>query len=203
MTNKEKYKQAFSVLHSPGEMATEVENMVNRKKSRNFRGAAAAVIACLLIAGGSGIVYAADIGGIQRTIQIWIEGDRTDATFEYNTDGTYSMSYLTAEGDEKERSGGGIAYERDGSERPLTEDELLEELNWPEVEYKEDGTVWVYYYDQKIDITDRFQDGVCYVEVSNGDETLYMTVQYQNGWSASPHKYVEPAKRLSEEDHEE
>ena len=113
------------------------------------------------------------------------------------------MSYLTAEGDEKERSGGGIAYERDGSERPLTEDELLEELNGPEVEYKEDGTVWVYYYDQKIDITDRFQDGVCYVEVSNGDETLYMTVQYQNGWSASPHKYVEPAKRLSEEDHEE
>lgn len=203
MTNKEKYKQAFSVLHSPDEMAMEVEKMMNGNKGRKIRGAAAVVVACLLIAGGSGIVYAADIGGIQRTIQIWIEGDRTDATFEYHTDGTYSMSYQTAEGDEKERGGGGIAYERDGSERPLTADELLEELNMPEVEYKEDGTVWVYYYDQKIDITDRFEDDVCYVKVSNGDETLYMTVQYQNGWSASPHKYVEPTKRLSEEEHAE
>ena len=44
MTNKEKYKQAFSVLHSPGEMATEGENMINRKKSRSFRGAAAAAL---------------------------------------------------------------------------------------------------------------------------------------------------------------
>ena len=27
----------------------------------------------------------ADIGGIQRTVQLWIEGDQTDVTFEYNT----------------------------------------------------------------------------------------------------------------------
>ncbi len=189
MTNKEKYKQAFSVLHSPGEMATEVENMVNRKKSRSFRGAAAAVITCLLVAGGSSVVYAADIGGIQRAIQLWIEGDRTDVTFEYDPDGTYSMSYQTEEGDEKVLCGGGVALEDDGSERPLTESELLEHLNMPEVGYEEDGTVWVYYYDQKIDITDRFQDGVCYVKVSNGEETLYMTIQYQNGWCTSPYKY--------------
>ena len=71
----------------------------------------------------------------------------------------------------------------------MTESELLEHLNMPEVGYEEDGTVWVYYYDQKIDITDRFQDGVCYVKVSNGEETLYMTIQYQNGWCTSPYKY--------------
>ena len=35
------------------------------------------------------------------------------------------------------------------------------------VDYKEDGSIWVYYYDQKIDITDQFKDGVCYVQVSN------------------------------------
>ena len=39
-----------------------------------------------------------------------------------------------------ERGGGGIAYEADGTERPLTEEEILEELNEslnaPEVEYK-------------------------------------------------------------------
>lgn len=62
----------------------------------------------------------------------------------------------------------------------------MEELNAPDGRYLEDGTVWIYYYDQEIEITDRFQDGVCYAKVSNGDETLYMTILYQNGWSSSP-----------------
>lgn len=74
----------------------------------------------------------------------------------------------------------------------MTESELLEELNYPEVEYKDDGTVWVYYYDQKIEITDKFENDVCYLKVSNGEEILYMTIIYQDGYSMSPHKYVSP-----------
>ena len=65
-------------------------------------------------------------------------------------------------------------------------------MNQPEVEYQEDGSVWVYYYDQEIDITDQFKDGVCYVKVSNGETTLYMTIVYQNGYCVSPHKYESP-----------
>ena len=57
---------------------------------------------------------------------------------------------------------------------------------------KDDGTVWVYYYDQKIDVTDLFEDGVCYVKLVNGDETLYMTIEYENGYSVSSDKYPEP-----------
>ena len=60
------------------------------------------------------------------------------------------------------------------------------------VDYKEDGSIWVYYYDQKIDITDQFKDGVCYVQVSNGEKTLYMTILYEGGWCTSPHKYESP-----------
>lgn len=196
MTNKEKYKQAFSAMHSPCEMTLEVEKMAILSKKANIRTTVAAIITiCLLITGGSGVVYAADVGGIQRTIQLWIEGDRTDVTFEYHESGTYDMSYETKDGETEELHGGGVAIEEDGTERPLTEEELLEELSWPDVIYEEDGTVWVYYYDQKMEITDQFEDGVCYVKVSNGEETLYMTVLYQDGWCTSPHKYV-PAEAL-------
>ena len=68
----------------------------------------------------------------------------------------------------------------------------MAQLFMPEVEYKDDGTVWVYYYDQKIDVTDLFEDGVCYVKLVNGDETLYMTIEYDNGYSVSSDKYPEP-----------
>lgn len=82
--------------------------------------------------------------------------------------------------------------EADGTERPLTESEILETLNDPVVKYEDDGTVWVYYYDQKTEITDKFEDGICYLKVSNGDETLYMTIKYQDGWCTNPHKYESP-----------
>lgn len=192
MTNKEKYKQAFSVLQSSGEISLEVERMAIMNKKARMRTAAAAVAACVALAGGGGIVYAADIGGIQRTVQLWINGDQTTVTFEYDGDGSFLMSYPSEDGEVKEIGGGGVAVGADGTERPLTEEELLDSLNDPEVEYKDDGTVWVYYYDQKIEITDQFQDGVCYVKLSHGDETLYMTVKYQDGYSTSPHKYADP-----------
>ena len=98
MTNKEKYKQAFSALHSPNEMNMEVEKMKMINKKARFRVAAAAIMVGLLMVGGGGVAYAADIGGIQRTVQLWIEGDQTDVTFEYNTSGTYQMSYQLKDG---------------------------------------------------------------------------------------------------------
>ena len=191
MTNKEKYKQAFSALHPSGEISLEVETMMLKNKKSRFRTAMAAAAACLLLAGGSGAAYVANVGGIQRTLQLWIDGDVTNVNFEYNADGTYTLSYPKEDSVQTEH-GGGVAIGEDGSERPLTEHEILEELNSPKVEYKDDGTVWVYYGEQKMEITDRFQDDVCYVKVSDGEKTLYMTVKYQNGWCTSPYKYESP-----------
>ena len=195
MTNKEKYKQAFSVLQSSDRISQEIERMAIMNKKAKMRTAAAAAAACAVLIGGSGIAYAADVGGIQRTIQLWIQGDQTTATFEYDGEGSYHISYPLENGEMGERGGGGIAYEADGTERPLTEEEILEELNEslnaPEVEYKDDGTVWVYYYDQKMEITDVFEDGVCYIKLTHGEETQYMTINYQKGYGMSPHKYPE------------
>lgn len=60
------------------------------------------------------------------------------------------------------------------------------------MEYEDDGSVWLYYKDQKLDITDRFKDGICYVKLTDGEETLYLTVKYKNGFAMSKSKYVSP-----------
>lgn len=193
MSNQKKYKQAFSTLHASDNFSLEVEKMTMMKKKQLFKNIAAAVAICVLLAGVGTTAYAADLGGIQRKIQLWIYGDLTDVSLEIDSDGSYDMQYTDADGNVQERGGGGVAFNADGTERPLTEEEIMEHLNEPEVEYEDDGTVWVYYYDQKIEITDKFEDGVCYVKLSAGDKTVYMTVKYQNGYAMSESSYISPS----------
>lgn len=42
----------------------------------------------------------------------------------------------------------------------MTEEELWDEINAPEVEYEEDGRVVIHYLNQQLDVTDKFVDGV-------------------------------------------
>lgn len=193
MTNKNKYKQAFSAIHISDEFNLEVKKMTNTGNKRKFNRMVAGIAACVFLIGGSATAYAADVGGIQRTIQLWIHGDQSEVTIDFDADGNYDMEYLDNEGNAVQQGGGGVAINDDGSERPLNEDELLDYLNDPDVVYKDDGTVWIFYYDQKIDITDKFEDDICYATVSNGEETIYMTIEYQNGFLINPYKYVSPS----------
>jgi len=193
MTNKEKYKQAFSAIHASYEFSLEVGKMAKTSKKQRFKQMVATIAVCVLLVGGSVVAYAADVGGIQRTVQLWIHGDQTEVTIHFNADGSYHMEYIDSEGNAAQAGGGGVAINPDGSERPLSEEELLDDLNSPDVRYEEDGSVWIYYFDQTIDITDKFDNNVCYAQVSNGDETVYMTIKYQNGWCSSPHKYPSPS----------
>ena len=167
--------------------------MAMRNKKKTMKTIAAAVATCFILVGGSTTAYAANLGGIQRTVQLWIHGDQTDATITFHSDGSYNMSYPNENGDIIEAGGGGVSIEDDGSERALTEEELMDHLDDPDVKYEDDSTVWVYYFNQKIDITDKFEDDFCYVKVSNGNETLYMTIKYRDGWCTSPNKYISPS----------
>ena len=115
--------------------------MSRLNKKHNMKVAAAALAGCILLAGGTGTAYAANVGGIQRTVQVWLHGDQTTANMTVSDDGTYTIEYPDENGETREISGGGIAYEADGTERPLTGEELLEEANSPDVEYNDDGTV--------------------------------------------------------------
>lgn len=197
MTDKERFQETFKYLHASPEIITEVLNMseekrvisVNRKRNM---GRVAAAVAALVIAVGSGsVAYAMDLGGIQRIVQVWIHGDQTDAVFTVN-EGEYTLEYENEEGNLVQQSGGGIAFEADGTQRPLTEEELWEDVTVPDVEYKEDGTVWVYYKNQELNITDKFENEICYLQLEDGDKVKFLTIKYQNGYAMSPHGYVQP-----------
>lgn len=194
MTNKEKYKQAFSAIHASDDFSLEVEKMERINKQHKFKIMIASVAVCVMIMGSATAAYAADVGGIQRIIQLWIHGEQTGATIQFDGSGNYSMDYTDDEGNVKHQGGGGVEFAPDGVEIPVSEAELMEQLTAPDVQYKDNGSVWVYWFDQKVDITDKFKDGVCYVKLERDEEILYMTVKYQNGYSTSPHRYPSPSK---------
>ena len=133
--------------------------------------------------------YAADIGGIQRVIRIWWQGDVANAIIDGQS-GTFAV---TDENGVPIATGAGVSIESDGSERPLTEEELIEHLEHPDLLYKEDGTIWVYYREQKIEITNQFDsDGICYLELGDGDDVLYLTITQENGMTVSRDGYLHP-----------
>lgn len=191
MLDRNQYQRTFGVLHASGDFLKEDFTMQSTKHFpvRKLVFLCAAVI---LIFSMTTVCYAADIGGIRRTIQLWIHGDQTTAVMDIQN-GQYTLTYEDAEGNTHERGGGGVAINPDGSERPLTEAEIMEHLDSPEVDYREDGTVWLYYRNQAMEITDNFNsDGICFVQLKNGKESLYVTVRYQNGYSWSPNEFVQP-----------
>ncbi len=189
MTNEARYKRAFSTLHASGNLM-EVKTMNDTRKRVIPRLVAVCAAAALVLA-MAGVAYAADVGGIQRTVQLWFYGDQTNAVLDIRGD-EYTLVYTDSTGEVHERGGGGIVIGPDGSERPMTEEEFLEQLDQPEVEYSEDGPVAVWWRGRKLDITDRFEDSVCYVQLKDGGDTLYMTVKYNDSYATSPHSYPDP-----------
>lgn len=190
MTNKERYQRTFSALHASERKWEEVP-MKNTKKRYIPRLIAVCAAAVLVIAMATA-AYAADVGGIQRTIQIWIRGDQTDAVLDIQEGEhtEYTLTYEDADGVVHERGGGGIAFELDGTERRLTEEEIQEHLDMPDVVYEDDGTVWVYYHSQRIEITDKFNDdGICRVTVREGGKHFYMVIEFQGGYSINSGRY--------------
>ena len=197
MTDQEQYKRVFDAVASSKMHKLEASDiMENRKKVIKFKGLAIALAAVILVIGACGAAYAADLGGIQSKVQLWIRGELTDVTLDISTNGSsseYALTYTDADGNQKEIHGGGIAADMFGRERPLTEDEILEQLSQLEVVYEDDGTVWVYYGSEKVEITDLFDDnGVCYVKLTGGKKPIYMTVEYQGGWSTSSNRFLAP-----------
>ena len=189
MTDKERYKRTFSALRA-SQLEFKEEMTMNKTKILPVRRLVSLCAAALMIAAMASVAYAADVGGIRRAVQVWIHGDQTNAVMDIQN-GHYLLSYEDENGETQTVGGGGVAIDAFGRERPLTEEELLEELNSPKVELLEDGTVWVYYQDQKMEITDRFENGVCYVQLKDGGKVLYLTVEADGGYSMSPHGYVQ------------
>ena len=190
MINKEQYQRTFGVLH-----ASELNFKEETRMKTNPFPIRKALTLCAVVAlmlSLAAVCYGADVGGIRRRVQLWIHGDQTTAVMDIEN-GNYTLTYEDAEGNSHERGGGGVALGPFGQERPLTEEELLELLDQPEVSYHDDGTVWVYWEEQAMEITDRFdEDGVCFLQLKNGEETMYLTIQYEKGYAMSSFGFVQP-----------
>lgn len=185
MTNKERYKQAFSALQSSRKLSLEVEEMAEFQKKRKKNIAAAAAVACAVIICGSGTAYAADLGGIQEKVSVWLYGTKTEVEVEENGNGGYTMR-LERDGNEEEILGfGGVAINDDGSQTWLTADDLITTINESaNVEEDANGRVWIYYYDQKSDITDLFDaDGICRVAIMYNGKTAFVKVEREEDGS--------------------
>lgn len=177
MTNKERYKQAFSVLLSSSQLSLEVEEMAKIHKKHKKNMAVAAAIVCAVIIGGSGTAYAADLGGIQEKLSMWIHGSKTEVEVTDNGSGGYTFTY-EEDGERKEMGGGGVSIGDDGTETWLSAEELAEDMNQhADVYGDENGTVWVYYYDRKIDATDLFdENGICRIKLSHDGRDSYLKI---------------------------
>lgn len=77
---------------------------------------------------------------------------------------------------------GGVSFNTDGSETWLTAGELAEQISSSATVAKDaDGKVWVYYYDQKQDITDLFaENNICHITMTHEGKTIYLTIA-ENG----------------------
>lgn len=193
MTNKEKYQQAFSALQPTKDIRLEEKTMKTYHKRQVKRTIALVAVICLAVCAGGGGAYAANVGGIQRTIQLWIHGDQTTATVDINDDGTYTVKIPDGNGGTTERGGGGVAFDAFGNERALTEEEILDQLDSPNIEYYDDGSIWFFYQDMAKDITDSFdKDEVCYLKVTDDEGDLYVTVKKYAGYAYSRDKYANP-----------
>lgn len=197
MTGQEKFQKTFEKLHASPDLVTEVLNMKEEKKvisvrRRSVPKIAAAVLAFAFVISMGTAAYAKDVLGIQRIVQIWIHGDCTDAVLTADN-GTYTLAYTDENGESAQQSGGGVEMNQDGTKRSLTAEEFLDDIiNVPDVVYDKDGSVWIYFRDQKWEITDKFEDDFCYVKLTVDDETKYMTVMYHNGYGVSSHCYPDP-----------
>lgn len=188
MTNREKYKQAFSVLHASDPIILEEKTMEKRNLKFHLRPALAAAMAAALLVGGMGAAYAADVGGIQEKLQLWIGGRQVEATVTDPTGdgkGGYTFTYQDDDGTHTV-GGGGVAIDADGVEQALPPEEVAQQFS-NYVDTGADGRVYLYHGDKSYDITDHLVEGKCKVSLEAEGETVYYDIEDNGGtgWAFS------------------
>ena len=193
MSNKENYKKAFSVLKSSCDFTLEEKRMDRIKREIAHKNLLIAAAVMLVILAGSGTAYAADLGGIKKTVKMWVHGNETDVSYEFNEDeGTYLKKYVNENGEEVQEDAS--AWHGDNS--PVTMEELIEgEHDSVVVEKTDDGKCMLYFQNKTVDITDKFTDGKCYIHVVGEEGERYVEVELDEngnlrGHTDSPYPFV-------------
>ena len=178
MTNKEKYKKAFSVLHASDQIEMEVAQMAQRKHAY-MKKVLAASTAVVIVSCSMTAAYAADLGGIRERLTMWFRGEQTPVTATSNGDYSYQYTFTDVDGNPQEFVAGGVTIDDFGNERPASAQEILDDLS-DEIVVGDNGRISLYYSMQKkqIDITDLFDsDWICRVAVKDGKQIVYFTIK--------------------------
>lgn len=172
MTDRQRYKQAFSVLHASENNFEEVITMKKAGRTPVRRLIAVCAVVVMLIA-MAGVAYAADVGDIQQTIHIWLHGEKEVQASDGTTVYTLTVGEFA------------VADDGEAVEPSMGEDEIAERLNgeMPDIQYLEDGRVIVHFDGEEIDITDRFVDGECVIPLEVDGNSVYLTIVYGEGFS--------------------
>ncbi len=167
MNNKEKYKQAFSVLRLS--KTIEVEG-VKRTPIGLSRAVAAAAAAVICFVASNSICYAATGNTWVEKMVVYFNGEAVETDVEVTDlgEGNYSYS-MEVPCDEAPSE---IVIVSDGSERNVTSFAIMKEES-PYLS-EEAGDVWLYYQEGKVNITEDFADGTAEGTMSmNGNEYHY------------------------------
>lgn len=195
MTNKEKYKRAFSVLHASENHILEAGNM-EKKKNAYIKRIVAASTAIVAASFSLTAAYAADVGGIQEKLTMWFHGEETEVTAENYGENSYKYTFTDSEGNPQEFVAGGVTIDDSGREHAVSAKEVLEDLS-DSVSYTDTGRFMLFYYDkqQKIDITDMIdEEGVCRVAVKDGKKTVYFKIEFEGEENTGLEKTTEVPK---------
>lgn len=177
---KREYNEAMNHIHMSDECAQRIlaqassdghkgGNIMRFKKTMQ-RGIAAVAAAVVV----SAAAFAADVGGIRTNMSMWFHGEQQQV--EVQKDGKYGY---TAKIDGEEKSFGGVSFDENGNEQPLS-DQDIQDAYAVDVEKGEDGTWTLYFYDQTIDITKDMEQGE-YDEVLSHDGEKYRVTVHSDG----------------------
>ncbi|MCC8129535.1 MAG: hypothetical protein LIO51_06310 [Clostridiales bacterium] len=193
MTNRERYKQAFSVLHADGNICLEKEPKETGRKTVLWQRVAAACACVALLLGGAGTAYATDLGGMRTALTAWISGRQVEVEVADGEDSVYIFTYEAEDGTEQMFGGKGVAMDENGNETPASAEEILDGMGI-EVEGKEDGSVWLYYYDRTVEITDYLtsDENTCKVALEYEGETVYFDIEYNEDGTYELQSGLEP-----------
>lgn len=189
MISRDDYKRAVSGMEPSAGFADRVlkeaeKDMNTNRRRRSGRPFLVICAAVVLVLALGAIAYATDIGGVRENVNTWLYGEPVQVDIEQTGEYEYTITYP----DGYQRQSGGIAYEKDGP-RPLTVDEIIEEMNHSvELDIKDDGRAMMYYRDHVFDVTeDLADDGVAKVKVKDGALPMYVTVKTEGdgGYSVS------------------
>jgi hypothetical protein len=184
--NKDRYQRSFNTLHLSDDFREKImENPEDNGKGKimNFRAmhgisrvAAAVVTVCTVAIGSAGVCYANDIGGIRTTLQMWINGNSQEVEVIQTGESSYAVYN---ENGEETMGFGGLSFDEDGNEIPMSAEELAGYMNNDcYLEITEDGRYIFSYKNLTEDVTDQLdKNGNLYIHVEDpANEYTYFNI---------------------------